>query len=76
MAFADWQGVAYPARWGEAEVAGLRSSLHAVIRRFEDLDSAALTYAEVKAIPSGNLLAIEKAKVDAELIRLTLLRSA
>ena len=30
VAFADWQGVAYPARWGDAEVAGLRSSLHAV----------------------------------------------
>jgi len=46
------------------------------IRRIEDLDSAALTYAEVKAIASGNPLVIEKAKVDAELIRLTRLRSA
>jgi len=41
------------------------------IRRLEDLDSAALTYAEVKAIASGNPLVIEKAQVDAELIRLT-----
>jgi hypothetical protein len=40
------------------------------IRRLEDLDSAALTYAEVKAIASGNPLVIEKAQVDAELIRL------
>jgi hypothetical protein len=40
------------------------------------LDSAALTYAEVKAIASGNPLVIEKAKVDAELMRLTRLRSA
>lgn len=31
------------------------------IRRLEDLDSAALTYAEVKAIASGNPLVIEKA---------------
>ena len=31
--------------------------------------SAALTYAEVKAIASGNPLVIEKAQVDAELIR-------
>ncbi|HVR34679.1 MAG TPA: hypothetical protein VMS21_02385, partial [Methylomirabilota bacterium] len=46
------------------------------IRRLEDLDSAALTYAEVKAIASGNPLVIEKARVDAELMRLTRLRSA
>jgi hypothetical protein len=46
------------------------------IRRLEDLDSAALTYAEVKAIASGNPLVIEKAQVDAELIRFTRLRSA
>ncbi len=46
------------------------------IRRLEDLDSAALTYAEVKAIASGNPLVLEKAQVDAELIRLTRLRSA
>ena len=46
------------------------------IRRFEDIDSAALTYAEVKAIASGNPLVIEKAQVDAELMRLTRLRSA
>jgi len=30
VAFADWQGVAYPARWGATEVAGLLESLHAV----------------------------------------------
>ena len=46
------------------------------IRRLEDLDSAALTYAEVKAIASGNPLVIEKAQVDAELMRHTRLRSA
>ena len=46
------------------------------VRRLEDLDSAALTYAEVKAIASGNPLVIEKAQVDAELMRLTRLRSA
>ena len=40
------------------------------------LDAAALTYAEVKAIASGNPLVIEKAQVDAELMRLTRLRSA
>jgi Tol biopolymer transport system component len=46
------------------------------VRRLEDMDSAALTYAEVKAIASGNPMVIEKAHVDAELIRLTRLRSA
>jgi N12 class adenine-specific DNA methylase len=46
------------------------------VRRLEDMDSAALTYAEVKAIASGNPLVVEKAKVDAELIKLTRLRSA
>ena len=46
-----------------------------VARRIEDLDSPALTYAEVKAIASGNPLVIEKAKVDAEVMRLSRLRS-
>jgi hypothetical protein len=46
------------------------------VRRLEDMDSAVLTYAEVKAIASGNPLVIEKAQVDAELIRLTRLRHA
>jgi len=36
------------------------------LRRIEDIDGAALTYAEVKAIASGNPLVIEKAQVDAE----------
>ncbi len=46
------------------------------VRRLEDMDSAALTYAEVKAIASGNPLVIEKAQVDAELMRLSRLRHA
>ncbi len=45
------------------------------VRRMEDIDSAALTYAEVKAIASGNPMVIEKAKVDAEVLRLTRLQS-
>jgi N12 class adenine-specific DNA methylase len=45
------------------------------VRKIEDLDSTALTYAEVKAIASGNPLVIEKAQVDAEVMRLTRLRS-
>jgi hypothetical protein len=45
------------------------------LRRIEDIDSTVLTYAEVKAIASGNPLVIEKARVDAELARLGRLRS-
>jgi len=44
-------------------------------RRVEDLDAPALTYAEVKAIASGNPLVIEKAKVDAEVMKLARLRA-
>ncbi len=46
----------------------------ATMRRAEDVDAAALTYAEVKAIASGNPLVIEKAHVDAEVVRLTRLK--
>ena len=46
----------------------------ATMRRAEDVDSAALTYAEVKAIASGNPLVVEKAAIDAEVMRLTRLK--
>ncbi len=46
----------------------------ATMRRAEDVDSTALTYAEVKAIASGNPLVIEKAAIDAEVMRLTRLK--
>jgi hypothetical protein len=36
------------------------------IRSLEDVELAALSYAEVKALASGNPLVIEKAGVDAE----------
>lgn len=45
------------------------------LRRIEDVDGAALMYAEVKAIASGNPLIIEKATIDAEVARLTRLAS-
>lgn len=44
-------------------------------RRIEDLDAPALTYAEVKVIASGNPMVIEKAKVDAEVMKLARLRA-
>jgi predicted nucleic acid-binding protein len=37
------------------------------LRRIEDVDGTALTYAEVKAIASGNPMVIEKARIDAEI---------
>jgi N12 class adenine-specific DNA methylase len=46
----------------------------ATMRRAEDVDAATLTYAEVKAIASGNPLVIEKAAIDAEVMRLTRLK--
>lgn len=46
----------------------------ATMRTAEDVDSTALSYAEVKAIASGNPIVIEKAHVDAEVIRLNRLR--
>ncbi|MEO7676526.1 MAG: DEAD/DEAH box helicase family protein, partial [Verrucomicrobiota bacterium] len=45
------------------------------LRRIEDVDGTALTYAEVKAIASGNPLVIEKAGVDTEVARLTRLQT-
>lgn len=66
-----WQTLETKARFIAQVMAG-----DTTVRRLEDLDSAALTYAEVKAIASGNPLVIEKAQVDAELMRLTRLRSA
>ena len=44
------------------------------LRRIEDIDGTALTYAEVKAIASGNPMVIEKANLDAEVARLSRLR--
>jgi N12 class adenine-specific DNA methylase len=65
--------------WGvletKAKFIGQIMTKESHVRRIEDLDSPALTYAEVKAIASGNPLVMEKAKVDAEVMRLTRLRS-
>jgi N12 class adenine-specific DNA methylase len=45
------------------------------LRTAQDLALTALSYAEVKAIASGNPLIIEKAGIDSEVTRLTLLKS-
>jgi N12 class adenine-specific DNA methylase len=45
------------------------------MRSVEDVELAALSYAEVKALASGNPLVMEKAGVDAEVVKLSLLKS-
>lgn len=45
------------------------------VRRVEDVTSQALSFAEVKAIASGNPIVIEKAGVDAEVAKLLAIRS-
>lgn len=44
------------------------------LRTVEDLAMGALTFAEIKAIASGNPLVLEKATVDAEVLKLTVLQ--
>jgi N12 class adenine-specific DNA methylase len=46
------------------------------VREAEDLESGALSYAEIKALASGNPLVLEKVRIDAEMRRLDALRSA
>lgn len=45
------------------------------VRRVEDVTSQALSFAEVKAIASGNPIVIEKAGVDAEVAKLLAIKS-
>lgn len=49
----------------------MTDQIHA--RTAEDIEGAALTYAEVKALASGNPIVIEKVKVDAEVRRLQMI---
>lgn len=44
------------------------------LRTVEDLSMGALTFAEIKAIASGNPLVLEKATVDAEVMKISLLK--
>jgi N12 class adenine-specific DNA methylase len=46
------------------------------VRQAEDLEGGALTYAEIKAIASGNPAVIEKVKVDTEIRKLDQLRAS
>lgn len=65
-----WQTLETKARFIAQVMSGDRA-----MRTAEDLELAALSYAEVKALASGNPLVLEKAGVDAEVAKLTVLRS-
>jgi hypothetical protein len=65
-----WQTLETKARFIHQVMNGQTSVRHA-----EDLDGGALTYAEIKAIASGNPAVLEKVKVDTEIRKLDQLRS-
>ncbi len=46
------------------------------VREMQDLESGALSYAEIKAIASGNPAVMEKVKLDTEIRKLDILRAA
>jgi N12 class adenine-specific DNA methylase len=66
-----WQTLETKARFIQQVMNG-----HTSVRSAEDLDGGALTYAEIKAIASGNPAVMEKVKVDTEVRKLDQLRAA
>ena len=60
-----WQTLETKARFIQQVMNGSTS-----VRCAEDLDGGALTYAEIKAIASGNPAVMEKVKVDTEIRKL------
>jgi N12 class adenine-specific DNA methylase len=65
-----WQTLETKARFIQQVMRGETS-----VRAAEDLESGALTYAEIKAIASGNPAVVEKIKIDTEVRKLDQLRS-
>lgn len=65
-----WQTLETKAKFIAQVMSGDRA-----MRTAEDLELAALSYAEVKALASGNPMVLEKAGIDAEVAKLTVLRS-
>ena len=65
-----WQILETKARFIHQVMSGETS-----VRAAEDLESGALTYAEIKAIASGNPAVMEKIKVDTEIRKLDQLRA-
>ena len=65
-----WQTLETKARFIQQVMSGQTS-----VRTAEDLEGGALTYAEIKAIASGNPAVMEKVKVDTEIRKLDQLRA-
>ena len=65
-----WQTLETKARFIHQVMRGETS-----VRSAEDLENGALTYAEIKAIASGNPAVVEKIKIDTEIRKLDQLRS-
>jgi hypothetical protein len=66
-----WQVLETKARFIHQVMGG-----HTSVRAAEDLEAGTLTYAEIKAIASGNPAVLEKVKVDTEVRKLDQLRAA
>jgi N12 class adenine-specific DNA methylase len=66
-----WQTLETKARFIQQVMNGSTS-----VRTAEDLENGALTYAEIKAIASGNPAVMEKVRVDTEIRKLDQLRAA
>jgi len=66
-----WQTLETKARFIQQVMSGQTS-----VRTADDLEGGALTYAEIKAIASGNPAVMEKVKVDTEIRKLDQLRAA
>src|SRR6266852_5374727 len=66
-----WQTLETIARFIQQVMSG-----DVTVREAEDVESGALSFAEIKAIASGNPAVMEKVKIDTEVRKLDLLRAA
>jgi N12 class adenine-specific DNA methylase len=66
-----WQTLETKARFIQQVMSG-----DVTVRNAEDLEGGALSYAEIKAIASGNPLVMEKVAIDTEVRKLDMLRAA
>src|SRR5205085_3005323 len=66
-----WQTLETKARFIQQVMSGA-----VTVREAEDLESGALSFAEIKAIASGNPLVMEKVKIDTEVRKLDMLKAS
>src|SRR5205814_6510833 len=66
-----WQTLETKQRFIEQVMSG-----RVTVREAEDLESGALSFAEIKAIASGNPAVMEKVRIDTEVRKLDMLRAA